>query len=214
MSYWYWDARAGVGLSGTRRVLPAAHVPLLSDALLLAETLSTRLSAQADELDQLRREAHGQAHAAGLAQARADAEAELARRLLALDEAARENEARRNAEVARLALAVVHKLVGDWPEPVQLLAAASHAAASLAPARVLRVLVHPDALDSARDALRARLLPDATNKAHEHLRHAEWVAEPALPRQGCRIETEWGAVDVGLAEQLARVAAAWKVNAP
>lgn len=204
MSFMLWDANAPLGIASGRRVLRAHEVPVATDAQGLVTLLSERLARADDDAREAREAARQAGHDDGLRQAQLDNAQALAQRLLALEHEAQQREARRDADVARLALAVVRKLLGDWPEPVQLAAAAAHAARELAPRPVLKVYVPIAALEAAR-----------AHAAQHHplLRDAQWHADPALAEGACRIETELGAVDVGPVEQLARLAGAWGVEA-
>lgn len=206
MSFLVWDAGIGVGMAARRRVLSAEELPHFDEARALVGELTDRLRRTQETQAQVLADARQAGHAQGLAEGRAEASAACAQRLLALEASAHAQTQQREQDVARLAIAVVHKLLGDWPEPARLAAAAAHAAASLSPARVLRVRVHPDHLAAARE--------QSTHSNATWLQQAEWLADPTLASDACRIETAHGAVDVGPAEQLARLAAAWNVSQP
>jgi flagellar biosynthesis/type III secretory pathway protein FliH len=203
MSFWTWDTGAGLGLGSTRRVLSASELPFFAKAQAMAEHMAQRLQHSQQAFAGAEAAAREAGHAQGLSEGRAEAAAACARRLLELEQAAREHQQQRDQDVARLALAVVHKLLGEWPEPARLAAAAANAAAGLAPARVLRVRLHPERLEATRAQASVATAP--------WLQQAEWVADATLAHDACRLETEFGAVDAGPTEQLARLAAAWSV---
>lgn len=202
---WQRDAQARAGIASDRRVLRAAEVPALLDAQQLLDALH---ALQAEEQQRIAA-ACAQARAEGLAQGLAEAQAQS--RALVADEVARlaqrhaaERE-RLQHDVADLALDVFQKLLGQLPEPERLARLAAQAAREMLPARTWRLHVHPSQLAGLRAALQAL---DPADQAG--LAGAEIVADAELDVTDCRLTTEFGTADAGLATQMQRLARTWR----
>lgn len=201
---WHRDPQARLGITSDRRVLRAAEVPALQDAQQLLEDLRA-LHAQEHERVAA---ACAQGRAEGLQQGLADAadqtRAELADALARLTQAHEQARQQLQQDVATLALDVFQKLLGELPAEERLARLATQAARELLPARTWRLQVHPAQLGGLRAALAAL---DPGDKAG--LAQAEIVADANLAETDCRLTTEFGTADAGLAVQVQRLARAW-----
>jgi flagellar biosynthesis/type III secretory pathway protein FliH len=142
----------------------------------------------------------------GLAQAEAQSRAQVAD---AVAELTRSHEAQRQQlqhSVAGLALDVFQKLLGELPAEERLARLAAQAARELLPARTWRLQVHPTQLARLRGALQAI---DPDDKAG--LANAEIQPDADLADTDCRLTTEFGSADAGLATQIERLAHAWRL---
>lgn len=200
MSYLLWHREGDVRIASARRVLRAAEVPLLSDAQTLRERLDHLCGVQARHLAEAAAQARDEGRAAGLEEGRRLGAEQLAEQLAALaDQAARDSERSRN-QAGALALQVVRKLLGQFADDAVLVALADAATADLLPAQPLAIAVHPGRVDAVRQRLAGRAEP---------AQRIEVRGDASLAPDGCRLETGYGSVDVSLASQLARLAAAW-----
>jgi flagellar biosynthesis/type III secretory pathway protein FliH len=179
-------------------IVPAAKIPPLRDAITLlaraGEIRAAEDSANADAAEAARREGH----AAGLAEGRAAAAEEVATELLRI---ARDDHARaaaRQADVIRLALAVVRRIAADM-DGEMVAALAERAVAAQARDAAVTVRVAPSSLDATAKRLANR--PGIIVQA-----------DAALDAQDCVVETALGRVIAGLEPQLAKIEAAWQVD--
>jgi flagellar biosynthesis/type III secretory pathway protein FliH len=202
MSFMIWQRGDAARFASSRLVLRAAEVPLLQEA----NSLRDRLEQLHRDREQIVAAAAATGHAEGFARGRDEgrraAEDEAAATLLGLAEnAAAERERLRN-EVGALALQVVRKLIGSFDADAVLVALADTATADILPAQPIALVAHPDRCD----AVRARL-------ASAQALRCEVRGDSSCTLDACRLETEHGSVDVALEAQLARLAAAWGMQA-
>jgi type III secretion protein L len=140
------------------------------------------------DLKQLREEAYAEGLARGREEGRAEAAALLAR---AQAERAREREGSSTAAVA-LAVELAARIVGE---------------AARDPAVAARVAEEARrAAGGARPTLRVN--PEDLPAVEASLVGCAFIADPAISRGGCVVETEWGRLDARLETQLERLAAA------
>lgn len=157
------------------------------------------------DLEGLEREAREAGHAAGLAEGRAAARAELDERLARLDNilraAARPLDKLDDAaeqELARLALVIARQVIGHELKTSPALIARTVQQAALAlPAatRALRVYLHADDLALLREL-------DAVES------HWQLLPDPSLQRGDCRLESESSRLDARVETRLAAIAEA------
>jgi flagellar biosynthesis/type III secretory pathway protein FliH len=201
---WHRDPQARLGIASDRRVLRAAEVPPLQDAQQLLDSLRELLAQEQSRIDAACERARTEGLSQGLALAEEQSCAQVADAVAQLSRAHEGERLRLQGEVAGLALEVFQKLLGQVPAEERLARLATQAARELLPARTWRVQAHPSQLPNLRDALRAA---DPENKAG--LAQAEIVADPDLGETDCRLITEFGSADAGLATQIERLARAW-----
>ena len=204
---WHRDPQARLGIASDRRVLRAAEVPALQDAQQLLDALRELLEQEQARIDAACERARVEGLGQGLAQAKDQSRAELAQALARLTHAHEAQCQRLQRDVARLALEVFQKLLGQVPAEERLARLAAQAARELLPARTWRLQVHPSQLAGLREAL---LAADPEDKAG--LANAEIVADTELAEADCRLTTEFGTADAGLATQVERLARAWGVK--
>ena len=157
------------------------------------------------DLEGLEREARESGHAAGLAEGRAAAEAEMRERLVRLDgilhAAARPLDALDDAteqELARLALVIARRVVAHElkTSPALIVRTVREAALALpAATRALRVYLHPDDLALLREL-------DAAAP------HWQLLPDPLLQRGDCLLESESSRLDARVETRLAAIAEA------
>lgn len=157
------------------------------------------------DLEGLEREARESGHAAGLAEGRAAAEAEMRERLVRLDgilhAAARPLDALDDAteqELARLALVIARRVVAHElkTSPALVVRTVREAALALpAATRALRVYLHPDDLALLREL-------DAAEP------HWQLLPDPLLQRGDCLLESENSRLDARVETRLAAIAEA------
>jgi flagellar biosynthesis/type III secretory pathway protein FliH len=208
MSFLLWQ-RGQLGIGSGRHVFRAAEVPLLQDASGLVDRLEALWQAEAGRIEAAEQAARQQGWAEGGAHARAAAEADVAEQLARLTREAEAVRDEARQEVARLALQVARKLLGQLPEPERQAALALQAARELMPARTWRLAVHPHCAPALRERL-AQLAP----QEHAALAQAEVSEDDAVAPGDCRLDTEFGSARAGLDAQLERLAAAWGVALP
>ncbi len=205
MSFFLWKAGDNLGVAAPRQVLRAAEVPAFAQVGALLQRCEALAAAEAARVEAAEAEAHARGLAAGRAEGAQQMADALAAQLAALARDAGAAVEAQREEVATLALALAHKLVGELPEPERSLRLAAEAARELRPARVLRLQVAPD--------LAAPLAAALT--AHAGTRHplaeAEVQADAALGAGQCRLVTDQGRADASPAARLARVGALWGV---
>ncbi|MEI7035942.1 flagellar assembly protein FliH [Fulvimonas yonginensis] len=154
------------------------------------------------DLEALERQAREEGYAAGLAQGLAEARAqgrEQAARLASIcEQAARPLDALDavvEQELAQLAVVIARRVIAHElaMQPERIVQAVRQAVAALPSAtRELRVRLHPDDLALLREL--------EVTEAHWHL-----VADPALQRGGCRLESERSRLDASLETRLSAV---------
>jgi len=196
---WHRDPQARLGIASERRVLRAAEVPALQDAQQLLGALHELLAQEQSRIDAACERAQTEGLKQGLAQAEEQSRAQVADAVAQLTRAHEDERLGLQREVD-----VFQKLLGQVPAEERLARLAAQAARELLPARTWRLQVHPSQLPSLRDALRAA---DPENKAG--LAGAEIVADAELAEADCRLITEFGTADAGLATQVERLARAW-----
>jgi flagellar biosynthesis/type III secretory pathway protein FliH len=202
---WQRDAQARAGVASDRRVLRASEVPALLDAQQLLDALHGLLADERQRIDAACDQARADGLAQGLADARAQSRAQVADEIARLARAHEELRRRLQADVAALALDVFQKLLGQLPADERLARLAVQAARELLPARTWRLHVHPSQLAGLRAALQA---VDPADQAG--LAGVEILADAELDETDCRLTTEFGSADAGLATQLQRLARHWK----
>lgn len=177
-------------------LVPAAEVGAVREAAaLLAEARAMRDATEA-ETTGARARAFDAGHAEGLEQGRVAAAEAANAAMLRLTADAQAAEARRQGEVARLAIEVLRRIAGDLGEPVVIAALAERAAASVGNDTDAVVRVPPDALEVVRARLGER--PGLSVEA-----------DPAIAGTDCVVETSLGSVHAGLETQLAAIERAW-----
>ncbi|KQV50797.1 hypothetical protein ASC95_15750 [Pelomonas sp. Root1217] len=201
---WHRDPQARLGIASDRRVLRAAEVPALQDAQQLLDALHELLAQEQSRIDAACERARAEGLKQGLAQAEAESRAHRADTLARLTCAHEDERLRLQREVAGLALDIFQKLLGQVPAEERLARLAAQAARELLPARTWRLQVHPSQLPNLHDALQAA---DPENKTG--LAQAEIVADAELVETDCRLVTEFGSADAGVATQVQRLARAW-----
>lgn len=202
---WHRDPAARLGIAADRRVLRAAEVPPLQDAQRLLAELCQLLEHEQARIDTAcaRGQADGLAQGLELGRRRSRGELDDALARMTHDH---ELERRRLQQgVAGLALEVFRKLLGELPDDERLARLALQAARELLPARTWRLQVHPAQVAGLRAALRT-LDPDD----QAGLAGAEIVPDADLAETDCRLITEFGSADAGLAAQIERLQAAWR----
>ena len=177
-------------------LVPARDVDTVRDAAsLLVEAGRLRDSAEQDIAA-----AREVAHAAGLeeggAEVRAAADEAMTEALARIEAAAAEREAKRQGDVARLALEVVRRMAGDLGDAALVAGLAERAAASVTADTGAIVRVAPGVADAVRERLCAR---------------AELTVEgdPSLSAHDLVLETPLGRTHAGLETQLAAIERAW-----
>jgi len=206
MTFLLWQREGDQRIASPRRVLRAAEVPLLSDALSLCKRMQALHDQQAALVDTACAEARAAGHAQGLDEGRQAARDDIAATLNQLAAGAAHHRDELRLQVAALALEVVRKLMGRFAAPEQLVALADTAAREMLPARHWVLAVHPDRVDAVRRQLNA--MAPASEPLPFELR-----ADASCALDDCRIETELGSVDASLEAQLQRLATAWAVKA-
>lgn len=201
---WHRDPQARLGIASDRRVLRAAEVPPLQDAQQLLQALGELLGQEQDRIAAAQQRARAEGLAQGLAQAEAESRAQIADGLARQARALEDERQRLQQAVAALALEVFQKLLGELPADERLARLAAQAARELLPARTWRLQVHPSQIAGLRTALQAA---DPDDKAG--LAGAEIVADADLAETDCRLVTEFGTADAGLATQVERLARTW-----
>lgn len=201
---WHRDPQAKLGIASDRRVLRAAEVPALQDAQQLLADLRALFVEEEIRVDEACERARVEGLSQGLAEAKDQSRAELGHALTRLTRTHEDERHRLQREVAGLALEVFQKLLGQVPDDERLGRLAVQAARELLPARTWRLQVHPSQLAGLREALRAI---DPDDKAG--LAGAEIVADAEMADAACRLVTEFGTADAGLATQVERLARAW-----
>lgn len=202
---WQHDAQARAGIASDRRVLRAAEVPALLDAQTLLDALHTLLADEQQRVAAACEQARAEGLAQGLALAQAQSQAQVADEVARLAQVHAAERERLQHDVTDLALDVFQKLLGQLPEPERLARLAAQAARELLPARTWRLHVHPSQLAGLRAALQAL---DPADQAG--LAGAEILADAELGATDCRLTTEFGTADAGLATQVQRLARTWK----
>ncbi len=210
MTFLVWQRGEKVSVASPRRVLRAAEVPVLSEAVSLCERLGHLHRGEHERIDEAERDAARQGFERGLAEGRCAARDELAAALLATSASVEGERSRWRREVAELALQVVRKMLGAMPEDELLAALADTAARDAIPDQPAVLLVHPDLCDDVRRHLEAREGGDASSASVAP--RLEVRGDPACARATCRLETVHGSVDASLDEQLARLAQAWATS--
>lgn len=204
---WHRDPQARLGIASDRRVLRAAEVPALQDAQQLLGDLRELFVQEELRVDAACERARAEGLSRGLAEAQAQSRTELASALARLARAHEDERQRQQQAVAGLALEVFHKLLGQVPAEERLARLAAQAARELLPARTWRLQVHPSQVAGLRAAL---LAFDPDDKAG--LAGAEIQADADLAETDCRLITEFGSADAGLATQVDRLARAWGIQ--
>jgi flagellar biosynthesis/type III secretory pathway protein FliH len=205
---WHRHPDQALGIITDRRVLRAHEVPPLQQADELLATLQALHAGQQARIDAACEAARADGYRRGLGEGRVAARAELAAALTALTQQHEAARAQQQQALARLALDVAQKLLGTLPAETALAHLAAQAARELLPARTWRMQVHPSQVATLRAALQAA---DPDDKAG--LSRAEIVADANLADTDCRLVTEFGTADAGLATQVQRLAQAWGVPA-
>jgi flagellar biosynthesis/type III secretory pathway protein FliH len=164
-------------------------------AALLVEAGRLRDSAEQD-IAAAREAAHEAGREEGRALGRAAAAEAMTEALARIEAAAAEREAKRQGDVARLALEVVRRMAGDLGDAALVAGLAERAAASVTAEAGAIVRVAPGVADAVRDRLRAR---------------AELTVEgdAALSPHDLVLETPLGRTHAGLETQLAAIERAW-----
>ena len=205
MSFLIWHG-GSVGLASDRRVLRPDEVQPLESALAVARRLADEQAAQAGRVQAAVAAGQAEGRHQGAAAAQAAAQVRLAEELTQLARQAQAHRERDQQAVARLALEVVRKLLGSLPQADRLAELAVQSARELLPARTWRLSVHPAQIP----AVQARLLQlDPLDRTG--LAQAELCADPGLPEDHCRLETDLGSAQASVEEQLQRLARAWAV---
>lgn len=201
---WQRDAQARTGIASDRRVLRAAEVPALLRAQELLDELHGLAADEQRRVDAACTEARAEGLAQGLADAQAQSRAEVADEIARLARAHEDLRQRLQNDVATLALDVFQKLLGQLPADERLARLAVQAARELLPARTWRLHVHPSQLAGLRAALQT---VDPGDQAG--LASAEILSDAELADGDCRLTTEFGTADAGLATQVQRLARHW-----
>jgi flagellar biosynthesis/type III secretory pathway protein FliH len=201
---WHRDPQARLGIACDRRVLRASEVPALQEAQQLLDELRELSAQEQARVDHACAQARAEGLQQGLAQAQAQARAELANQMAELTRAHEAERQRLQQSVGELALEVFQKLLGELPADEQLARLAMQAARELLPARTWRLQVHPARMAGLRAALQSLDPQDKSGLAS-----AEIVADAALAETDCRLTTEFGSADAGLATQVERLGRAW-----
>jgi len=194
-----WQRQQPVATGSDRRVFRASELPLLQDAESLRDALAEALATQGERESLAFAQARQAGHAEGLAAGHADAAQASARALLAVQARHAEALGELRSHLATLALNVVQRLIGDWPEPQRLAALAETAARDMVPCEDPVLRVRPELVTSVRAALEAR-----TDGVPISVR-----GDADLPAGGCRLETTLGSVDASLDSQLVSLRALW-----
>jgi flagellar assembly protein FliH len=162
-----------------------------------------------EEAERLRREAHAQGLASGLAEGHAQAQgelqlalisfAQLGQSLIVLEEQLIE---RFTPQLIRFALDIAEKIVGKAVEedPYIVAAVLERARAELPQARSIRLWLHPldyQALQECR--------PDLVLIGEKGGRTVEVFPAEDVERGGCRVETEMGVVDATIPVQIQEI---------
>jgi len=209
MTFLLWQREGEMRIASPRRVLRAAEVPLLADAVSLRDRIQTLHDQQAAHLEAARAEARAAGHVQGLEEGRRAARDDIAATLNELAAAAARQREELRTQVAALALEVVRKLMGRFAAPEQLVALADTAARAMLPAQRWVLVVHPDRADAVREQLNA---VSASSDTSIEPMPFELRPDASCALDACRIETELGSVEASLDAQLQRLARAWAVE--
>lgn len=204
---WHRDPQARLGIASDRRVLRAAEVPTLHDAQGLLDDLRELFLQEQARVNAACDQARAEGLALGLSHAEEQSRAQVADALAQLARSHQAQRLRLQHDVAGLALEVFHKLLGEMPAEERLARLAAQAARELLPTRTWRLQVHPSQAAGLRAALQA---VDPDDRAG--LASAEIVTDADLAGTDCRLTTEFGTADAGLATQVERLARAWEVK--
>ncbi|PAX06987.1 FliH/SctL family protein [Sphingomonas lenta] len=178
-------------------VVPAAQVARFRDALtLLAEAGRLREEASGS-VDEAHAAGRAEGYEAGRLEGRAAGEEEMGGELLRLARQAAEEEPRRRAEIATLALEVVRRIAGAVGEEAMVAGLAERAVATVSPDVQAVVRVPP----AAAAAVAARL-GDRPALSVE--------ADATLTGADCVIETPLGRTHAGLETQLRQIERIWR----
>lgn len=176
--------------------LPSARIPagearpLRDAAALLAEARRIReASAEQAEADR------AAGHAAGRAEALDELRASSGEALKTLEEGLAAENARREAEVARTALAVIERMLGELPD-VQVAAGLARTALAQVQGRPATVYVSAD-------------VECAVQRALQDAEQVTVIADPAAGPLACRVEAANGCIIADLDVQLAALAKRW-----
>jgi flagellar biosynthesis/type III secretory pathway protein FliH len=206
MSFLLWQRDRDVGIASRRRVLTAAEVGPLLDALALCKCVTDLAASRATKIDEATDAARAVARVEGLELGRREAREEVSTTLATLAAKAAAERDRLRGEVGPLALEVVRKILGQFAPEVVLVALARSALDEMLPAPAVTLVVHPDRADAIRESLRDEQVGDSINGACIEVR-----ADPGCAPDDCRLETALGVVDAALAVRLARIAQAWEI---
>ena len=176
----------------TNPIVPAAQIDRLRDTLALFEEAGRVRDEARGSIAEARELGRAEGYEAGRREGRAAGEEEIRAEHLRLTVRARDEEPRRRAEIATLALEVVRRIAGELGDPAVVAGLAERAAATVSPDQAAVVRVAPPALAEAAARLRDR--PGVTVEA-----------DPALSGTDCVVETPYGRTHAGLDVQLAQV---------
>jgi len=211
MSFLLWQRDHDIGIASRRRVLTAAEVGALLDAQALCQRVADLAANRAAKIDEAADAAQAAARAEGLELGRREAREEVSATLASLAATAAAERDRLRAEVGRLALEVVRKILGEIAPEAVLAALARSALCEMLPAPAVTLVVHPDRVDAMRESLGGERVGDCLSDDCVSAR-VEVRADPDCAPDGCRFETGLGVVDAALATRLARIAQAWGIE--
>jgi type III secretion protein L len=184
-----------------RRILRAAEADAWSDGyrfLAAASAAADRTRQEADAVYQAR-------YAKGYEDGRAEGEREATR--LMSDTTAKVDRylAGLDREIARLAIDIVRRVLGEFDAIDLVLRAASRAITDFRREKSLKVTVHPEALERARAALATDgggIGPSITVDA-----------DPRLEKMACVVASEFAVVDASIDTQLAAIMEGFNITA-
>ncbi|MDO5087053.1 MAG: FliH/SctL family protein [Comamonadaceae bacterium] len=187
-------------LATTQPVVPASELPALTNALALADELTTLLATQQQQLDEARAQAEAEGMQAGLAAGQAQARQEAADTLahtleaLAQEQAAQREELR--GALVTLATSMVRCMAAELAPPDVLAALAERAFENVVPAQSVRLRLAPAMLEPVQTRLAGRTLPIPV----------QCQADDNLAPMECVVESPTGTLIAGLDAVLDRVA--------
>lgn len=188
----------------SRSILNQQEASAWQDAYKFRAEVEARLVEAQSEAQKTALQIHAQARAQGYADGKAAGELEATR--LITETAAKVDRYLQSIErdVADLAIGIVRRVLGDFEGAHLVAAAAKEAVAELRQERMLKVTVHPEALERVRTTL-ARLGPAGPLVVE---------ADARLKKTACIVATNSLVVDAGIEAQLAAISAALRDPAP
>lgn len=185
-------------LSDPIQLLPEGKRLSADDAAVWQQGQATIADAQAyaDRMRADARQAYEAQRAMGYADGRRQAQEERAAELLRIENQTALYFHRITDSVVQLVLDAVRKLVHGFDDGQRVLAVVHSCLELMRTERHLRLHVHPDQVGFLRQQL------DGLRAIYPSMAHLEIHPDAALPRDGCRVESELGVAEASLNGQL------------